>query len=74
VLVITTINSFQCFALIQLLTGGGPNFQTSTIMYYLYFNAFNLYDFGYANAMGVILAVIIAFFSFLQFRLMNSDE
>lgn len=74
VLVITTINSFQCFALIQLLTGGGPNFQTSTIMYYLYFNAFNLYDFGYANAMGVILAIIIAFFSFLQFRLMNSDE
>ena len=25
ILVITTINSFQCFALIQLLTSGGPN-------------------------------------------------
>lgn len=74
VLVITTINSFQCFALIQLLTEGGPNFKTSTIMYYLYFNAFKLYDFGYANAMGIILAVIIAFFSFLQFKLMNSSD
>lgn len=74
VLVITTINSFQCFALIQLLTEGGPNFKTSTIMYYLYFNAFKLYEFGYANAIGVILAVIIAFFSFLQFRLMKSND
>ena len=33
ILVITTINSFQCFALIQLLTSGGPNYATSTIMY-----------------------------------------
>ena len=32
VLVITTINSFQCFALIQLLTKGGPLNSTMTIM------------------------------------------
>ena len=35
ILVITTINSFQCFALIQLLTSGGPNHKTDTIMYYI---------------------------------------
>ena len=35
ILVITTINSFQCFALIQLLTSGGPNHATDTIMYYI---------------------------------------
>ena len=33
ILVITTINSFQCVALIQLLTSGGPNNSTMTIMY-----------------------------------------
>ena len=33
ILVITTINSFQCFALIQLLTTGGPRTATITIMY-----------------------------------------
>ena len=32
ILVITTINSFLCFALIQLLTSGGPNNSTMTIM------------------------------------------
>ena len=68
VLIITTINSFQCFALIQLLTSGGSN--TKTIMYYIYYAAFkddNL-GYGYGSAMGVILAIIIAILSALQFR------
>ena len=73
VLVITTINSFQCFALIQLLTSGGPNHSTDTIMYYIYYEAFKLYRYGYGNAMGVILAIIIAIFSAIQFKLAKAD-
>ena len=69
ILVITTINSFQCFALIQLLTSGGPSNSTMTIMYYIYYNAFKLYKYGYGNAMGVILAIIIAILSAVQFKL-----
>ena len=69
ILVITTINSFQCFALIQLLTSGGPKNSTMTIMYYIYYNAFKLYRYGYGNAMGVILAIIIALLSAAQFKL-----
>ncbi|MDO4548066.1 MAG: sugar ABC transporter permease [Clostridia bacterium] len=74
ILVITTINSFQCFALIQLLTSGGPNNSTQTIMYYIYYEAFKLNRYGYGSAMGVILAVIIAIFSAIQFRLAKSDN
>ncbi|MEG0114837.1 MAG: sugar ABC transporter permease, partial [Hydrogenoanaerobacterium sp.] len=73
VVVITTINSFQCFSLIQLLTSGGPNYATSTIMYLLYETAFKQYRFGYANAMGVILAIIIAIISFVQFKFLGDD-
>lgn len=69
ILVITTINSFQCFALIQLLTSGGPNHSTDTIMYQIYYQAFKLYQYGYGNAMGVVLAIIIAVLSAVQFRL-----
>ena len=69
ILVITTINSFQCFALIQLLTLGGPNNSTMTIMYYIYHQAFKLYRFGYGNAMGIVLAIIIAILSAAQFKL-----
>lgn len=68
ILVITTINSFQCFALIQLLTSGGPNHSTDTIMYYIYHTAFKLYRYGYGNAMGVVLAIIIAVLSAIQFK------
>ena len=69
ILIITTINSFQCFALIQLLTSGGPNYATETVMYYIYYTAFKLYRFGYGNAMGVILAIFIGILSAIQFRL-----
>ena len=68
ILIITMINSFQCFALIQLLTQGGPSNSTMTIMFYIYFNAFKLFDYGYGNAMGVILAIIIAILSAIQFK------
>ena len=74
ILVITTINSFQCFALIQLLTSGGPNHSTDTIMYYIYYTAFKLYRYGYGNAMGVVLAVIIAILSAVQFKLGSQDN
>ncbi|MGL4737020.1 MAG: carbohydrate ABC transporter permease [Cellulosilyticaceae bacterium] len=73
VVVITTINSFQCFSLIQLLTSGGPNYNTSTIMYLLYETAFKQYRFGYANAMGVILMIIIGIISFAQFKWLGTD-
>ncbi len=74
ILVITTINSFQCFALIQLLTSGGPNNSTQTIMYYIYYEAFKLNRYGYGSAMGIILAIIIAIFSAIQFRLAKTDN
>ncbi len=71
ILVITTINSFQCFALIQLLTKGGQG--TNTVMYHIYWTAFKLTQqaghFGYANAMGVVLAIFIGILSALQFKL-----
>ena len=71
ILVITTINSFQCFALIQLLTQGGSG--TNTVMYYIYVTAFKMTEqrghFGYANAMGVVLAIFIGILSAVQFRL-----
>ncbi len=74
VLVITTINTFQCFALIQLLTHGGPSDSTMTIMYQVYDTAYRLHDLGYACAIGVVLAIIIAIFSALQFKLAKTDN
>lgn len=74
ILVITTINTFQCYALIQLLTSGGPNHATDTVMYYIYYQAFKLNDYGYGDAMGVVLAIIIALLSAIQFKVTGSGS
>lgn len=73
VIVITTINSFQIFALIQLLTSGGPIHSTSTVMYSVYEQAFLLGNFGLASSMGVVLAVVIGFIAIIQFKYLGSD-
>ena len=73
ILIISTINSFQCFSLIQLLTAGGPNFATSTIMYLVYERSFTLYQFGYSSAMGIVLGICIVLISTLQYRFFGQD-
>ncbi|NOU96136.1 ABC transporter permease subunit [Paenibacillus sp. LMG 31456] len=73
IIVITTINTFQCFALIQLLTSGGPVYSTSTVMYGVYEQAFMLGNFGVASAMGVLLAIVIGIISTIQFKYLGSD-
>ena len=42
-------------------------------MYYIYYNAFKLYRYGYGNAMGVILAIAIAILSGIQFKMAKTD-
>lgn len=73
IVVVTTINSFQIFALIQLLTAGGPNYSTSTIMYLVYQKAIVESRFGVSSAMGVLLAIIIGLISIIQFKFFSHD-
>ena len=39
-----------------------------------YYTAFKQYKYGYGNAMGVVLAVIIAILSAVQFKMGNKDN
>ena len=73
IMVITTINSFQTFAIVQLLTGGGPFYSTSTIVFQLYKTAFEFGEYGLATAMGVILAVIVVVISVFQYKYLSTD-
>ena len=56
------------------MTSGGPNHATDTIMYYIYYQAFKLNDYGYGDAMGVVLAIIIAVLSAVQFKVTGSGS
>lgn len=73
VVVTSTIGAFQVFAIILLMTGGGPAYKTTTILMLIYREAFVNMNFGIANAMGIMLCLIICLIAFLQFKLLKSD-
>jgi len=57
--VITNIVAvLRLFVIIDLLTGGGPTYATTTLMYYLYGEAFKFGRMGRASAVGVIMFLI----------------
>jgi len=74
ILITSSIGALQIFATPYLLTGGGPNHATTTILLLLYKSAFLFGKYGFAAAIGVVLFIAIAAISVIQFRAMRSGE
>ncbi|WP_020389264.1 carbohydrate ABC transporter permease [Kribbella catacumbae] len=74
VLVIETIVGFQVFDTIYVMTGGGPNRASHSLIYFLYDEGFKFFDFGYAAAIGVVLFFIVLVLSLGQQRLVERNE
>lgn len=68
VLVTSVIGSFQVFGQVYIMTRGGPANATSTIVYYIYQNAFESFRMGYASALSWLLFAVIFLFTLIQFR------
>lgn len=68
VMIITMIGSLKVFAQIYVITGGGPGTSTYVFVYYIYEQAFKLYEFGYASAISYILFFIIFLLTLLQWK------
>ncbi|GAW99927.1 glycerol-3-phosphate ABC transporter permease protein [Secundilactobacillus mixtipabuli] len=71
VLVVTLIDAFKSFGLIDLMTVGGPNNATNLLVYRVYQDAFLNGNYGLASTESVILTVIIAIITLLQFKLLG---
>ena len=67
--IITVVGSLQVFAQIAVLTQGGPGSSTTVLVYYLYQQAFQFHRFGYGATLSVLLFVIVAALTFLQWRM-----
>ena len=65
--IITTINSLQAYDQIQVLTQGGPSGSTRTLLYFYYQTAFENFNTGKATAIAVVMLIITAFLSLVQF-------
>ena len=73
VAILLVIEAFNMFESIFIMTEGGPLGSTSTIMYYIYEQAFRNYDMGYASALAWIFFALILAVTLLQYRFRNEQ-
>ena len=73
VLVTNTVASLQIYIIPQMMTGGGPNYASSTLLMMVYNSAFINHQFGYASALGVVLFVLAAGLAVIQFKVTKRD-
>ncbi len=70
--VIATIHAFMTFVYIDLLTSGGPDHATTSLIYQLYVEAFSYNRYGTAAGMGIVLLLMVGAVGYFQFRTMSS--
>jgi multiple sugar transport system permease protein len=70
-LILTTIGAFQVFTSPYVMTGGGPGNASLFYVLYLYRNAFQYMQMGYASALAWVLFLILLVFTLAQFRIMR---
>ena len=68
VLIMGVIGTFQTFTQSYVMTGGGPANATLFYLLYLYRNAFNWFEMGYASAMAWVLFLVIMVCTLLLWR------
>ncbi|MGQ0603610.1 MAG: carbohydrate ABC transporter permease, partial [Anaerolineales bacterium] len=77
--VVSTIGASQIFDEPTMLTGpsqmlGSPGFSSLSIAQEIFREAFMNFNFGYASAIAVLVFIVLAALSWLQFRLMRGGE
>lgn len=65
---ISLVGTFQSYGLVLLLTRGGPVGSTTLLGYYIYENAFQFFQMGYASALSVALFALLALLAWMQFK------
>jgi multiple sugar transport system permease protein len=74
VLLVNIIWSFNSFAFIYIMTGGGPANQTQIMVTEIYRRAFGYSNFGGASALAVIAFIILISVSMIQWRLFYREQ
>ena len=73
-LIISTIFSFQVFDPVYVMTQGGPNYATWSLVYQIYMTAFYDMRMGYASAIAFLLLLIIMGLTLIQYRFLNDNN
>lgn len=74
VVILSTIVGFQLFTEPYIMTGGGPLNSSLSVVLYIYQKAFSSLEFGYAAAIGMVLAVVIMVTALIQRFFLEGDD
>ncbi len=74
VLVTSIVGSFQIYDTIAVTTEGGPVDATRVLYWFIYQEAFERYNFGYATAAAMLLFGFLVIVSLVQMKLMRANE
>ncbi len=67
VLIMSLIDSYKNFDIIYVMTRGGPGTSSTTLSYYIYQHAFELFQMGPAASLSMVLLMIVGSIAFLNF-------
>ena len=73
VVVMSTISSFKVFTQVYVMTDGGPGFQTTVAVYYIYQRAFTDFLMGEASAMSFVLFGVLFVITILNIRYLSTE-
>ncbi len=68
---LTTLGTLRIFDMVWIMTAGGPSHATETVATHVYTTAFRFLDIGYAQAMAMILLLVILLITVVEYRILN---
>jgi multiple sugar transport system permease protein len=74
VAVLQVIASLKVFDQMYIMTSGGPNFATRSILEYVYDESFTNYRVGYASAVSTLFFIVVLAVSFVWFTIVRRQE
>ncbi len=68
---LTTLGTLRIFDMVWIMTGGGPSHATETVATDIYATAFRFLQVGYAQAMAMVLLVVILTLAVVEYRVLD---
>jgi multiple sugar transport system permease protein len=72
-LIITTVGALKLFTQVNILTKGGPNGATTTIIQYLFREGYVSQKVGYASSVAVVFFIVVTAIALLQRRVLRNE-
>lgn len=74
VFILSIAGSLLAFDQFFIMTGGGPEGQTETMVFFVWRQAFRSFNLGYAAALSVVIAIVLLLVSVVQLKLLDEKD